>query len=179
MIMPKLFYFPLLLIFLLLLNGCTTIPQGPGITALPGSNETLISFQEDDLRCRQQAKRQSGDQSPNQIKDKTIGDHAAVGTIVGALLGAAFGSGHNDVAFGAASGMILGVMSGSDEGYAAGHSLQHRYDNVYTLCMYTAGHRVPVKVKFIEQANKVSAPTPATTSVPSGVPYGVPPDFKQ
>jgi len=177
--MSKLFYFSLLLIFLLLLNACTTIPQGPGITALPGSNETLMSFQKDDLRCRQHAKRQSGDQSPNQVKDKTIGDHAAIGTILGAVLGAAFGSGHNDVAFGAASGMLLGVMTGSDEGYAAGHNLQHRYDNAYTLCMYTAGHRVPVKVKFIEQAPKASAPAPVPVQIPSEIPYGVPPDFKQ
>ena len=177
--MSKLFYLPLIIIFLLLSNACTTIPQGPGVTALPGSNKTIASFQEDDMRCRKQAKIQSGDQSPNQIKEQTIGDHAAIGTIVGALLGAAFGQGHQDVAFGAATGLIFGAMTGSDEGYAAGHNVQHSYDNAYTLCMYSAGHRVPVKVKFIEQApNKISSPTP-TTTVPSGTPYGVPPDYKQ
>lgn len=176
--MHKLYYLPITLILLLLLNACTTISQGPGITALPGSNKTMLSFQEDDLRCRNHAKLQSGDKTPNQIKDQTIGDHAAIGTIVGALLGAALGSGHQDVAFGAATGMIFGAITGSDEGYASGHTIQHRYDNAYTLCMYAAGHRVPVRVKFIEQpAAKISAP--ASTVPSAGTPYGVPPDFKQ
>jgi len=44
--------------------------------------------------------------------------------------------------------------------------------------MYSAGHRVPVRVKFIEQpaTKKMTAPKPA--QMPEGTPYGVPPDFK-
>jgi len=176
--MYKLFTLIITLILLLVLNACSTIPQGPGVTALPGSNKTLDSFQIDDQRCRNHAKIQSGDKTPKEIKDETIGNHAAIGTIVGALLGAAFGNGHQDVAFGAATGMIFGGLTGSDEGDMVVHSVQHRYDNAYTLCMYSAGHRVPMKVKFIEQpAAKISTPTPAAPS--GGTPYGVPPDFRK
>jgi YmgG-like glycine-zipper protein len=176
--MNKPLNYTLLASFVITLIGCTTIPEGPRITALPGSNKTMILFDQDRLRCKEFALSESGGKTANQVKDDTTGEHAMIGTIVGALIGAAFGHhGGESVAIGAATGMLFGAISGSDEGYIAGDNIQHRYDNAYTRCMYSAGHRVPVKIKYIEQPSiNITAPIPDDS--PDGTPYGVPPDFK-
>ena len=179
--MYKTLNYPLLAVIMVSLIGCKTIPEGPRVTALPGSNKTVISFEQDRLHCKELALSQSGGKTANQVKDDTTGEHAAVGTIVGALLGAAFGHGGQSIAIGAATGMLFGAMSGDEEGYIEGDYVQHRYDNAYTRCMYTAGHRVPVRIKYIEQRPSVNitAPTPVeSVEAPAGVPYGVPPDYK-
>ncbi len=51
----------LLLVAILLLSGCATIPAGPSVMALPGPAKTLDQFHDEDVLCRQWAAQQAGD----------------------------------------------------------------------------------------------------------------------
>ncbi len=50
-----------LLVAILLLSGCATIPAGPSVMALPGPAKTLDQFHDEDVLCRQWAAQQAGD----------------------------------------------------------------------------------------------------------------------
>lgn len=41
------------LIFVFLLDGCSTMPSGPSVLALPGTGKSFDVFHDDDLACRQ------------------------------------------------------------------------------------------------------------------------------
>ncbi|TAK60266.1 hypothetical protein [Methylobacter sp.] len=41
------------LIFVFLLDACSTMPSGPGVLALPGTDKNFNVFHNDDLACRQ------------------------------------------------------------------------------------------------------------------------------
>jgi len=42
-----------ILISVFLLNACSTMPSGPSILVLPGTDKNFDQFRNDDLRCRQ------------------------------------------------------------------------------------------------------------------------------
>ncbi|MGZ5050743.1 MAG: hypothetical protein ACXWAS_06765 [Methylobacter sp.] len=44
---------PIILIFVLLLGACSTMPSGPSILALPGAGKSFEQFHKDDQSCRQ------------------------------------------------------------------------------------------------------------------------------
>lgn len=49
---------PTILISVLLLSACSTMPSGPGVLVLPGADKGFEEFHNDDLKCRQFAHEQ-------------------------------------------------------------------------------------------------------------------------
>lgn len=149
-----------ILIMVAALPACATIPTGPSVMVLPGSDKSFDQFRMDDYYCRQFAYEQVGGATGQQAAQQSAVKSAAIGTALGAVAGAAIGSasGHmgEGMAIGAGSGLLLGSAAGS--GYAEGsyYENQRRYDNAYVQCMYAKGNRVPVNGRFI-------SPTPGTT----------------
>ena len=148
-------YSPLLGV--LLLGACATLPEGPGVMALPGSGKSFDEFRANDMECRQYASSQLGTTANDAAVNSAVGS-AAVGTAVGALAGALVG-GHHGAGVGAATGLAVGAASGVGNSHYAGRTVQQRYDFSYQQCMYARGNKVPV-------AGRMEAPRPA---------YGPPP----
>lgn len=147
--------FPLLLT-LLALGACTTIPSGPGVMTLPGTGKSFDQFRADDYECRQYASAQVGGATPNQASADSGLKSAAIGTAVGAAAGAAI-DGSSGAATGAGVGLLVGALAGTGAADASGRALQQRYDIGYTQCMYAKGHKVPVSGRFAS-ANERQAP---------------------
>lgn len=131
---------------LLAVSGCVSLPTGPSVMVLPGSEKTFEQFQGDDLMCRQWAAGQAG--SPQQTVDQNVVSGSVAGTLIGAGLGAAIGAAFGDPGIGAGIGAASGLLVGSSEGARAGQSYgwdaQQRYDFAYQQCMYTKGNQIPV-----------------------------------
>jgi uncharacterized protein YcfJ len=123
--------------------GCTTIPTGPGVMVLPGSGKSFEQFRADDQECRNYALEGVGGKTPGQAMQESGVQSAVVGTVVGAAAGAALG-GHEGAAAGAGTGLVVGGLAGTGYAQASGYGLQHRYDVSYVQCMYSKGHQVPV-----------------------------------
>lgn len=49
---------PIRLIFILLLGGCSGMPSGPSVLALPGAGKSFDQFHNDDRSCRQLSRNQ-------------------------------------------------------------------------------------------------------------------------
>jgi len=162
----------LLILALVVLSGCATIPTGPSVTVWPGPGKPFEVFQSDDVACRQWASQQAGAQ-PSEAGNKTLASGAAVGTLLGAGLGAAIGaaSGHfgAGLGIGAASGAIVGTASATGPAYGAQSEIQRRYDNAYMQCMYAKGNQVPGAVRTYRRAYPPPPPAPYGPYPP---PYG-------
>ena len=137
---------PVLLV--LLLASCATIPSGPSIMALPGSDKSFDQFRADDASCQQYATEQIKT-SPNRASMRSGVGTAALGTAVGAAAGALMG-GASGAAIGAGSGLLGGTLIGSGTARGSGSMEQQRYDIGYTQCMYGKGHRVPVSGQIMD-----------------------------
>lgn len=156
-----------LIVGMMLLAGCTTMPAGPSVMALPGSGKTFDQFRLDDFDCRQYAQAQVGGATANQAATDAGIRSAVVGTAVGAAAGAALG-GRDSAGEGAAAGLLVGSMAGAGAAGSSGYELQRRYDIAYIQCMYAKGEQVPVPAGF-------SARMPQSPNVPPPQPSGVPP----
>jgi hypothetical protein len=165
---PALRFTPLLA--LLLVSACTTVPSGPGVMVLPGSNKTFDQFRADDFECRQFASAQVGGATPAQTATDSGVKSAAVGTLVGAAVGAAV-SGGRGAAVGAGTGLAVGALAGTGAAEGSSYGLQRRYDYGYTQCMYAKGHKIPVSGHF----TSVPASAPATQTPPPPPPGSPPP----
>jgi hypothetical protein len=154
------------------LIGCATIPTGPSVMALPGSNKSFDQFRFDDYSCRQFAHEQSGGMTGQQAAQDSAVKSAVVGTILGAAAGAAIGSASGDMgagaAIGAGSGLILGSAVGSGYASSSSYEAQQRYDHAYLQCMYAKGNRIPVYGRF--ESPTSSAPTGWESPYPAGYP---------
>ena len=106
----------LLLIAVVTLSACATMPTGPSVMVLPSPGKPFEVFQSDDAVCRQWASQQVG-AKPSESAGKTLASGAAVGTILGAGLGAAVGAATGQfgagLGIGAASGAIVGTAAGN------------------------------------------------------------------
>ena len=135
----------LLLLALVALNACATIPTGPSVMAWPGPGKPFEVFQSDDAVCRQWAGQQVGGQAES--ANQTLVSGAAIGTLLGAGLGAAMGAASGDLgaglAIGAASGAVVGTAAASGPYYGAQWEIQRRYDQAYLQCMYAKRNQVP------------------------------------
>ena len=167
----------------LLLAGCVSMPSGPAVMALPGSNKNFDQFRADDMSCRQYANNQVGGETPERAQAESAAKSAAIGTLIGALVGAAAG-GHNGAAEGAGVGLLFGGIAGAGAGNASGYNLQQRYDSAYVQCMYVSGHKVPSAARYESTRPAYSytpPPAPATAAIPPpppGPPPGVPPGVR-
>jgi hypothetical protein len=165
-----------------LLVGCASIPEGPGVMALPGSSKSFDQFRADDLSCRQYASQQSGGRSAQQAVEEDAARGALVGAALGAVAGAAIG-GSRGAGVGAGTGLLMGTATGAGAAAQAGWPVQRRYDHAYVQCMYAAGHKVPVSARFTEVqpasaqralAQEVQPPPAAPGAIPPPPP-GMPP----
>src|SRR3954465_12212699 len=82
-------YAPLLAV--LLLSACATLPNGPGVMALPGTGKSFDEFRANDNECRQYAESQNGGMTANDVAVNNAVGSAVVGTAVGPLAGAVIG----------------------------------------------------------------------------------------
>ena len=153
----------LLLLTVVVLSACATIPAGPSVMVWPGPGKPFEVFQSEDAVCRQWASQQAGAQ-PGESAGKTLASGAAVGTILGAGLGAAIGAATGQfgvgLGIGAASGAIMGTAAGLGPSSAAGWEVQRRYDNAYLQCMYAKGNQVPGAVRTYRRAVPPPPPPP-------------------
>lgn len=131
----------------LALTACVTVPSGPSVMSLPGTNKSFDQFRVDDMDCRQFATTQAGGTTAAQASADSGVQSAAIGTVVGAAAGALM-DGSSGAGVGAGIGLLTGAMVGSSTGNASAYTLQHRYDIGYTQCMYAKGHKVPVSGRF-------------------------------
>ncbi len=160
----------LLLVVIVALSACATIPTGPSVMVLPGEGNSFDQFRADDAVCRQFAYGQAG--GGQQAAQDSAVKSAVIGTAIGALAGAAIGSASGDLGAGAAIGAGAGLLYGSAVGssYAEGsyYAVQRRYDYAYIQCMYAKGHQVPGYRRSTRSAppRRSYAPPPAAYPPP-------------
>ena len=164
---------------LLVLSGCASIPSGPSIMALPGTDKTFDQFRFDDSDCQHYAFQQIGGTTAEQAANESAVKSAAVGTIIGAVAGAAINGGRG-AGVGAGTGLIFGSIAGSEHGQRSAYGAQKRYDNAYVQCMYFKGHKVPVSAsmaQMLQQSPPTYSPPPAVTGkgIPKPPPGNPPP----
>jgi hypothetical protein len=158
---------------ILVVSGCASLPNGPGVMVLPGSGMSFDRFRNDDIVCQQFASFQVGGTTANQAAVKSGVTSAAVGTALGAATGAAIGGGQG-AAVGAGAGLVGGGLVGSSAANSSMYDVQQRYDIAYIQCMYAKGHQVPVSGQFsgvIPQHTPVEhMPPPTGSASPSHIP---------
>ncbi len=138
------------IVAMLLLSACASVPNGPSTMALPGTGKNFDQFRYDDATCRQFSHDQIGGTTANQASSDSFAKSAVVGTALGAAIGVAVDGGRGAGA-GAATGLFIGSLIGVDEGNASSYRTQRHYDNAYIQCMYAKGHRVPVSGHIEQQ----------------------------
>jgi len=162
-----------LLLVLLVLGGCATLPTGPSVLVLPPPDKPFEQFQADDAICRQWAAQQIG-MSPQETVNQNTATGAVVGTAIGAGLGAAIGAASGNAgagaAIGAGTGLLFGTASGANAGQVYGYEAQRRYDISYQQCMYAKGNQIPGTVTRTRTIRRAPPPPP-----PPG--YGSPPPW--
>ncbi len=167
-------YSPLLGV--LLLGACATMPNGPGVMALPGTGKSFDEFRANDAECRQYASSQLG-ADPNDVAANSAIGSAAVGAGVGALAGALIG-GSRGAGVGAGTGLVFGAASGAGSGQHAGRTAQQRYDFGYQQCMYARGNKIPLSGRM--EAPRYASPPPAPAAYAPPPPgYGPPSGYNQ
>ena len=171
----------------LLLAGCASVPSGPDVLVLPGSQTSFEQFQQDDSVCRGFASASSGTPAQKAAQESGVGSAVvgtAVGAAAGAAIGAAAGAPATGAAIGAGSGLLLGAGSGVGRADSAGAALQQRYDNAYMQCMYAKGNQIPMARSSLPQppapsprAYRPPPPPPTSRDVPPppAPPAGPPP----
>lgn len=167
---------------LALLAGCATVPDGPSVLVLPGSDRNFNDFRADEADCRLYASQQIGDPD----YDPAVRG-AVIGTVVGAVAGAAIGGSHRGAGVGAGTGLLFGTAIGADSAQRKAYGGQRQYDNAYVQCMYGRGHRVPVagtmsrsrmNTNTSAEPNGYYPPPPPRSSPPKSIPpdyYDAPP----
>src|SRR5882762_8921948 len=135
---------------LLLLAACASVPTGPSVMVLPGSNKTFEQFRFDDYECRQYASEYSGGKTAEQ---------------------ASADAGIRSAGLGAAGGAIAGTGAGAQ----SAHSVQGRYDIGYQQCMYAKGHQIPMAASRYDRPYRPSRPMAPPPPPPPGTPPPPPP----
>jgi YmgG-like glycine-zipper protein len=162
-----------------LLTACASVPNGPSSMALPGTGKSFEQFKADDASCRQFAQSQIGGKTASEAGNDSFARSAVLGTALGAVVGAVAGGGHG-AAVGAGVGLVGGSVVGANESEYSAHTTQHRYDDAYTQCMYSSGHRVRVSGNLVTQPAPANAPPPSAPPPPpaSSAYPPPPPDYK-
>ncbi|ACH37843.1 lipoprotein, putative [Citrifermentans bemidjiense Bem] len=162
-----------LLLALLGVSGCATVPTGPSVRVLPAPGKSFEQFMAEDAVCRRWSEQQLGLNRQDTVNQNTATSAVvgtAVGAGVGALLGAAGGNAGTGAAIGGGTGLLFGAASGSESGRAYGYEAQRLYDNTYVQCMYSKGNQIPGSVRKVRRVRTVAPPPPPDM-------YSVPPDY--
>jgi hypothetical protein len=136
-----------LVIVVVSLGACATMPTGPSVMSLPGEGKSFEEFRADDAECRYYAYQQIGGVAGQQAAENSAVRSAVVGTALGAAAGAAIGSASGNMgagaAIGAGSGLLFGSAVGSSYAGESYYEAQRRYDHAYLQCMYAKGNQIP------------------------------------
>jgi hypothetical protein len=160
----------------LVLAGCVTVPVGPSVMVMPGSQKNLDQFQIDEAACRNHAQSIIGGPNAGLPARDAAAANAAAGTLLGAAAGAIIGSASGQAgpgaALGAGTGLLVGSAAGSDVAGYSSRSLQRSYDVAYMQCMYARGNQVPGRVAYRGRSSTYPPPNypPPTGYPPSGYP---------
>jgi hypothetical protein len=134
------------------LGGCVTVPTGPAVMVLPGSNKSFDQFRLDEADCRNYAQAVIGGpnaaQPANDAAAANAAAGAALGAAAGAIIGAASGNAGHGAAIGAGTGLLFGSAAGSNTAGYSSYQLQRNYDVAYMQCMYARGNQVPGQVVY-------------------------------
>ncbi len=168
----KTFTSSLAAVSILLLAGCASVPNGPGVMVLPGHGKNFEQFRGDDGECRQYAQNQIGGTGADQAGVDAGVRSAALGSVVGAIAGAAIG-GRDGAGAGAGTGLLVGSMAGAGAAQGSAYATQRNYDNAYVQCMYAKGHQVPVSGTMARSRSQ--APVEPAATPPAGAAYPPPP----
>jgi hypothetical protein len=158
------------------LAACTTMPEGPNVTVLPGTGKSFDQFRADDFECRQFATSQLGGATASSNATDSGVRSAAIGTALGAVAGAAIGGSHG-AGVGAGTGLLMGGLVGTGSAQQSAYSTQRRYDISYEQCMYAKGNRIPVagQLETRRYHQGYYSEAPAYTSTPPAPNYMPPP----
>jgi len=157
----------LLLVALLGLGACATVPTGPAVMVLPGTGKTFDQFRFDDGACRQFSYEQVAGVTPSRAAEDSGVRSAAVGAALGAVAGAAM-DGSSGAATGAGVGLLFGGLAGAGAAERSAYGAQYRYDVAFQQCMYAKGHRIPVSARFTQApaAGSYTPPPPPPNQPP-------------
>ena len=166
---------------LVLLGGCVTVPTGPAVRVMPGTQKSFEQFQADDMSCRQYAYNSIGGPNAGQPGQDSAARDAAIASAIGAAAGAAIGAvtgqaGHG-AAIGAGTGLLFGSAGGANTAGYSSYQLQRSYDTSYLQCMYARGHQVPGYMASRAPARMPVYSYPPQSAPPQGYPQSssVPP----
>jgi len=166
-----------LIVMILSLGACATMPTGPSVMSLPGEGKSFEEFRADDAVCRQYAYENIGGVSGQQAAQNSAVTSAVVGTALGAAAGAAIGSASGDMgtgaAIGAGTGLLFGSAAGSNYAVSSYYEAQRRYDHAYLQCMYLKGNQIPGYRRRL--SNEPVSSEPAGRSYPPPPPADYPP----
>jgi hypothetical protein len=133
-----------------LLSACVTVPSGPSVMVLPGTNKNFDQFQADGYACNQYAQQMT--ENAGQAAADTATANVVAGTVIGAAAGAVIGSvtgrAGPGAAIGAGTGLLFGSAAGSNAAGLSYYQVQRRYDQAYVQCMYAKGNQVPARAGY-------------------------------
>jgi len=118
----------------LIASACGTIPAngGPSVAVLPGGGKSMPEFNIDDIACRATAKVKASDNSPLPV-GMGLGEPEIVASVRGRLSL----RDSNEL-----TGSVFGNAAAADAGAV---TPQVRYDTAYLQCMYSKGHKIPIR----------------------------------
>jgi Glycine-zipper domain len=169
-----------------MLAACVSVPTGPNVMVLPGSQKSLEQFNADSGNCRQYAQTTLGGADPAQAAANSAVAGAVIGAAAGALIGAATGQAGQAAAIGAGTGLLFGGAAGSNAAGQSYYQAQRRYDVAYMQCMYARGNQIPGRrVVYTGAASGYppanypppSGMAPPTNAAPGYPPPGAPPPY--
>ena len=153
-----------------LLSACVTVPSGPSVMVLPGTDKSFDQFQSDGIACNQYAQQMTG--NAGQVATDAATANAVAGTLIGAAAGAAIGSvtgrAGPGAAIGAGTGLLFGSAAGNNAAGASYYQVQQRYDQAYLQCMYARGNQVPVRSDYRRGPPGYYSPPPPGYGPPAG-----------
>jgi hypothetical protein len=95
---------------LVVLGGCVTVPTGPAVRVMPGTQKSFEQFQADDMSCRNYAYNSIGGPNAAQAGQEGAARDLAVASALGAAAGAAIGAVSGQAGAGAAIGAAAGCF---------------------------------------------------------------------
>ena len=164
---------------LVVLGGCVTVPTGPAVRVMPGTQKNFEQFQADDVSCRNYAYMSIGGPNAGQPGEQSAAANAAVASAIGAAAGAAIGAvsgqaGHG-AAIGAGTGLLFGSASGANTAGYSSYQLQRSYDTAYMQCMYSRGNQGPGYMAYREPRRPVYSYPPSQSYPRPAPPESAPP----
>jgi hypothetical protein len=154
-------------------TACATIPTGPSVMVLPGSQKSFETFQAEDEICRSWADQSIGISPAHAAGERAVAG-GAIGTAMGAAAGAAIGAASHaagpGAAIGAGAGLLLGTAGGASQGAHTGMTLQRSYDAAYMQCMYAKGNQIPVARGVAPEHGEQNPPPLAAAPRPRHLP---------